>query len=89
MVGRASPIKSIVFECLLIGGEQVSETCTGETIGARDCLSLIGITDKYMKGPVRNLASLAAIHHFGTTAGAFKCSLSFLLAPYTQGHDVE
>jgi hypothetical protein len=52
-------------------------------------LSAIGITIKYVNAPVRNLASLAAIHLFGITAGAFPCSFSLLLAGYTAGHEIE
>ena len=40
--------------------------------------------------PVRNLASLAAIEHFGITTGTFPFSFSLFLAGLTQqDHDVE
>ena len=49
----------------------------------------ISITVKYMIRPVRNLASLAAIDHFGFTTGTFPFSFSLLLAGLTLDHDIE
>ena len=58
-------------------------------IGGGNCLSAISITVKYMVRPVRNLASLAAIDHFGFTTGTFPFSFSLLLTGLTLDHDIE
>ena len=55
-------------------------------INGGDCLSAISIA---VMRPVRNLASLAAIEHFGITTGTFPFSFSLLFARLTQDHDDE
>ena len=54
-----------------------------------DSLSAISIAVEYVSRPVCNLASLAAIDHFGVTTGTFPFSLSLHLAGMTLDHDVE
>ena len=58
-------------------------------IGGGDSLSAISIAVKYVTRPVRNLASLATIDHFGIATGTFPFSFSLLLTGFTLDHDVE
>lgn len=57
-------------------------------IGGGDCLSAISVAVEYVKRPVRNLASLAAIDLVGITIGASKSSFSLLSAKFTPDHDL-